>query len=80
MSEFMVKVDIRKIFPHQDKYPTVEKTFASLKISEKMELINDHDFKPIFEYKFPFDFPEQYKWTYLEQGPEVWRVAITKIK
>jgi len=80
MSEFSGRVDIREILPHKDKYPTVYKTFESLKIGEQMELINDHEFRPIFEYKFPLDFPEQYEWTYLEEGPEVWRVAVTKIK
>lgn len=80
MSEFSGRVDIREILPHKDKYPTVHKTFAALKTGEKMELVNDHDFRPIFEYKFPFDFPGQYEWFYLEEGPEVWRAAVTKIK
>lgn len=79
MSKFSGRVDIREILPHKDKYPTVFKTFQSLKIGEKMALANDHDFRPIFEYKFPLDFPEQYEWTYLEGGPEVWHVAVTKI-
>jgi len=80
MSEFSGRVDIREILPHKNKYPTVYKTFESLKIGEKMELVNDHEFRPIFEYKFPVDFPHQYEWKYLEEGPEVWRVAVTKIK
>lgn len=73
------KVDISEIFPHQDRYPTVHKTFESLKIGEKMELLNDHDLQPIFKYKFPVDFPEQYEWSYLEKGPDVWRVEVTRI-
>ncbi|MBH1940780.1 DUF2249 domain-containing protein [Mobilitalea sibirica] len=80
MIEFADTVDIRDIFPHQDKYPTVQRTFTALSIGDKMELINDHDFRPLFEYKFPYDFPGQYEWEYLEEGPEVWRVAVTRIK
>ncbi len=80
MPEYSGRVDIRAIMPHQDKYPTFHKTFESLNAGEKMELINDHDFKPIFTYKFPDDFPGQYEWNYLEQGPEVWRVEIKKIR
>ncbi len=80
MSEFSARVDIREISSHKDKYPTVHKTFQSLKVGEKMELINDHDFQPMFTYKIPLDFPAQYEWTYLEKGPEVWRIAVTKIK
>lgn len=80
MEEYAGRVDIREIMPHENKYPTVHKTFESLKVGEKMELINDHDVQPIFKYKIPLDFPEQYDWKYLEQGPEVWRVEVTKIK
>ncbi|WP_407312445.1 DUF2249 domain-containing protein [Desulfosporosinus sp. SB140] len=80
MSGFSGRVDIREIVPHKDKYPTVHKTFESLNLGEKMELLNDHDFHPIFAYKFPLDFPEQYEWSYLEEGPEVWRAVVTRIK
>lgn len=80
MSEYIGRVDIREIMPHQDKYPTVQRTFESLKVGEKMELLNDHDFKPIFTYKFPLDFPDQYEWNYLEQGPDTWRVEVIKVK
>lgn len=80
MPEFAGRVDIREISPHKDRYPTVQRTFESLKLGEKMELVNDHDLQPIFKHKFPLDFPEQYDWTYLEEGPEVWRVAVTRVK
>jgi uncharacterized protein (DUF2249 family) len=80
MSEFAGRVDIRAITPHKDKYPTVHKTFEALKAGEKMELINDHELRHLFEYKFTLDFPDQYEYTYLEEGPEVWRAAVTKIK
>lgn len=48
MLEYAGRVDIREIMPHENKYPTVHKTFESLKIGEKMELLNDHDPQPIF--------------------------------
>jgi uncharacterized protein (DUF2249 family) len=80
MSEFSARVDIREIGPHEKKYPTVQSTFEGLKAGEKMELLNDHDPRPIFQYKFPMDFPGQFEWTYLEQGPEVWRASVTKIE
>lgn len=80
MSEFSARVDVPAILEHKDKYPAVQKAFESLKVGEKMELINDHNPSPIFNYKFPVDFPGQYEWTYLEEGPEIWRVAVTKIK
>lgn len=80
MSEFAASVDIRAIPEHKDKFPTVHRAFEALKVGEKMELINDHDFQPMFQFKFPMDFPDQYEWEYLEKGPEVWRAAVIKIK
>ena len=42
-----------------------------------MELINDHDPRPL-QYQFMAELPEKFDWEYLEQGSEVWRVAIGK--
>ncbi|MBU3113715.1 DUF2249 domain-containing protein [Clostridium lacusfryxellense] len=33
--------------------------------------------KPLY-YQFTIELTDQFEWEYLEQGPEVWRVAITK--
>lgn len=61
-----------------DRYPTVSGAFEGLKPGEKLELINDHDLQHLLKYKFSIDYPDQYSYEYLEQGPEVWRVLITK--
>lgn len=79
MTDFARTVDIRKIELHQDKYPTVQRTFESLKVGEKMELINDHDMTPLFKFKFPLDFPGQYEWSYIQEGPDAWIASVTKI-
>lgn len=42
-----------------------------------MELINDHNPKPL-HYQFKAEREGFFYWDYLEEGPEVWRVAITK--
>jgi uncharacterized protein (DUF2249 family) len=44
-----------------------------------MELIADHEPKPLFA-QFRERSPEEFDWTYLELGPDQWRVAITKLK
>lgn len=75
--DLIKKVDIREYNP-KDRYPTVSKTFEDLEIGERLELINDHDLQHLFKYKFAIDYPEQYDYEYLEQGPEVWRVMVTK--
>lgn len=76
MSEFKSRVDARE-YPPRDKHPVIMDTFNALKPGEKMELINDHDPKPL-HYQFIIEMPDQFEWEYLEKGPEVWRVAITK--
>lgn len=77
MSEFAVQVDVRKYEP-KDKHPTIFKTFDSLAKGEKMELINDHDPKPLY-YQMMAENEGQFHWEYLEEGPEVWRVSLTKL-
>ena len=41
-------------------------------------LVNDHDPKPLY-YQLEAEHPKQFSWTYLEQGPAVWRVEIGKL-
>lgn len=76
MLNFAATVDVR-IYQPVDKHPAIFKTFESLAQSETMELINDHDPRPL-HYQFIMERPDQFEWEYLEQGPTVWRVAITK--
>ena len=42
-----------------------------------MILINDHDPKPL-KYQLDAERTGQLDWKYVEQGPEVWKVEITK--
>jgi uncharacterized protein (DUF2249 family) len=71
-----VRVDVRTI-PPRDRHPTLFKTFAALGANESMELVNDHDPRPLF-YQFQQEAPGQFQWQYLESGPEAWRVRITR--
>jgi uncharacterized protein (DUF2249 family) len=76
MQNFNAQVDAREYAP-KDKHPVIFNTFENLKSGEKMELINDHDPKPL-HYTFIMEMPEKFEWEYLEEGPEVWRVSIGK--
>ena len=76
MREFTTQVDARKYEP-KDKHPTIFNAFEALKPGETMELINDHDPRPL-RYQMMAEMDGQFEWEYLEEGPEVWRVAITK--
>jgi uncharacterized protein (DUF2249 family) len=76
MSEIR-RIDIRELDPIV-RYPTVAATFEDLIATEKLELINDHDLQHLLRYKFTIDYPDEYDYEYIEQGPEVWRVLIIK--
>lgn len=76
MSEYAAQIDVRTI-PPKDKHPRILQTFENLAPGKSMELINDHDPRPLY-YQFTAEMPDTFDWKYLEEGPDVWRVAITK--
>lgn len=69
-------LDVRVIPPAQ-KHPAIFTTFDALGVGESFVLVNDHDPVPL-RYQFEFTRAGQVGWEYLEQGPEVWRVRISK--
>lgn len=72
----MTQVDVRVISP-RDRHPLIFSTFDALKPGESFELINDHAPKPLY-YQFLHEREGQFAWEYLEEGPETWRVRITR--
>jgi uncharacterized protein (DUF2249 family) len=74
--QFSAQVDARKYSP-KDKHNVIFETFHNLKSGERMELVNDHDPRPL-HYQFLAEREDKFEWRYLEEGPEVWRVAISK--
>lgn len=73
-----VELDIR-VVPPREKHPAIFRTFDALTPGEGFTLINDHDPFPL-RRQFEATRPGQFNWTYVEQGPVVWRVLIEKNK
>ena len=69
-------VDVRTIVP-RERHPLIFGSFNALQPGESLLLINDQDPKPLF-YQFQAELPGIFTWNYVEQGPEVWQVAIGK--
>lgn len=67
-------IDVRNI-PPRDRHPLIFRAFDALQPGETMELVNDHDPKPLW-YQFQAERGPVLDWTYVEEGPEVWRVSI----
>ncbi|MCQ6273931.1 DUF2249 domain-containing protein [Bacillus sp. V3B] len=64
-------------YPPREKHPIIFNTFDSLQSGESMQLINDHDPKPLY-YQFMAERADQFTWEYTEEGPEIWKVTISK--
>lgn len=70
------ELDVRTI-PPREKHPTIFTTFAALAPGEAFVLVNDHDPMPL-RYQFEAQQGGRYGWEYLQQGPTVWRVRISR--
>ena len=76
MSANTTTVDVRSIPPGQ-RHPLIFSAFRGLLPGAAMELVNDHDPRPLYQ-QFQAENPGNFDWTYLESGPELWRVQITR--
>lgn len=70
------QLDVR-VIPPREKHPTIFATFDALTPGDAFVLVNDHDPFPL-RYQFEAERGGSYGWEYLEQGPSVWRVEISK--
>jgi len=76
MSVKIHELDIRPVSP-REKHPVIFARFDSLAPGETFQLINDHDPMPLY-YQFNAERTDKFGWEYIERGPEVWRVNISK--
>ena len=76
MSLQPIELDVRVMAP-RDKHPTIFRAFESLTKGQALTLINDHDPKPL-RYQLMAEHPNTFDWTYEAEGPEVWRVKISR--
>jgi len=70
-------IDVRSLVPAQ-RHATIFKLVSELGAGASFILVNDHDPKPLY-YQLEAEYPKQFSWTYLERGPEAWRVEIGKL-
>ena len=70
-------IDVRTIVPI-DRHKVIFETFKALKTGESMEIVNDHHPTPL-KAQFSERFIDAYQWDYLQEGPDLWRVKITKV-
>ncbi len=72
----IIDLDVREIMP-RERHPLIFQLLDALAPGHVMQLINDHDPIPLY-YQLEGTRPDQFAWDYQEQGPEIWRVYITR--
>ena len=65
-------IDVRTIQP-RERHPKIFAMANDLAVGDSFVIVNDHDPRPL-HYQLQAKYPGQFSWTYLESGPEVWRV------
>lgn len=69
-------LDVTLLEPRQ-KHPTIFRRFDELPEGKNLTIHNDHDPKPLY-YQLLGERGNTFVWEYIEQGPEWWKVRITK--
>lgn len=77
MSAESQPLDVRRLPPAQ-RHSLIFQTCGKLAVGSAVVLINDHDPKPL-RYQFDAESPGEFGFSYLEAGPEVWRVEIRRL-
>jgi uncharacterized protein (DUF2249 family) len=67
-------LDVRTI-PPVERHARIFATLDELGPGESLELVNDHDPKPLY-YQLQAEQPGRFTWTYVESGPTVWHIRV----
>lgn len=70
-------LDVRTL-PHGARHNIIFGKLGELEPEGKLVIVNDHDPLPL-RYQSESLWPGRYEWSYLEEGPVVWRVAISRV-
>jgi uncharacterized protein (DUF2249 family) len=71
------RLDIRPVEP-KDRFETIMGAYAALPVGGVLDLTVDHDPKCMYYTLRATRGAEAFAFTYLEEGPEVWRVEVRK--
>ena len=73
----MDQLDVRPL-RKPDKHPTIFAAYDALEVGTSFVLVNNHD--PVhLRDEFEVEHPGGFGWSYLESGPTVWRIQVSKL-
>ncbi len=76
LAEPLHRIDVRQVPPPQ-RHALIFATFDGLGQGDQLELVNDHDPLPL-RGQFERTRAGQFQWDYVDSGPALWRVRISR--
>jgi uncharacterized protein (DUF2249 family) len=73
----LVLLDVRPVEP-RDRFDRIMGAYESLGSDQTLELVVDHDPKCMYYTLRATRGDDAFRFDYLDQGPETWRVRVTK--
>lgn len=70
------ELDVRTL-PHGSRHEIIFAKLDALAVGDTLVIVNDHDPKPL-RYQVSAMWPDCFYWRYLNSGPQLWRLAITR--
>ncbi|MFG3593275.1 DUF2249 domain-containing protein [Bradyrhizobium sp. RDI18] len=70
-------LDVRQIEP-RFRHSIIMKLFEALAIGQSLQLIADHRPRPL-QHQMELRYGAACRWSYLEEGPDVWRLRVRRI-
>ena len=75
----MKTLDVRGVAP-KDRFSLIMSAYEGLAPGEALELTVDHDPECMYFTLAGTRGADAFSFAYLERGPEVWRVTVTKVR
>lgn len=72
------RLDIRPVEP-KDRFERIMAAYEALAVESTLELVVDHDPKCMYYTLRATRGEESFRFEYLEDGPEVWRVHVRRL-
>lgn len=71
------ELDVRALPHGSGRHEAIFGRLTALQPGGRLVIVNDHDPRPL-RFQLDAAWPGVYAWEYLQSGPQVWRVAITR--
>ena len=78
MSNTSQTLDVRRLPPARRR-ALIFDTCGKLPVGNAVILVNNHDPKALY-HQFEAELPGEFGWEYVQSGPDVWQVRITRQK